>query len=716
MIVLKRLHVGMSFFSNFESDNIAKQTLGSSLCDGRQPNPAGGLHNGDNSCQANESDEVSLSSMETSLQGAGEQEKSVIEVAVQGQEVFEAAVQGHDEIGASMQEQDEFGAALQGQDEIEAAMQEQDEVGAAVQDEIGASLQEQDEVGTAVQGKDEIGVAMQAQEGIQEISINDSLIDWYNRYNVPLIALRDLLHILKPYHASLPADPRTLLHTRSYEIEQNGLGHFVYFGLIENLQKNINFDLTGIDVLKLDVNIDGVPIFKSRNTSFWPILCTCSNSVEYSPNSILPFIVAIFYGEGKPEITNYLEKFCSELKYLHQDGITIGTKHLKVELRCIIADAPAKAYLKQIKTHGGYFACDRCYVKGVYKHKAMSYGDLKAELRNDETFRNKDQPEHHVGSSPFESLTIDMVHCFAIDYMHLINLGIVRKLLSLYLNKIPYKMSSAQKNEANERIQILKKIFPSDFNRKPRSLNDLDRFKASEFRTIIMYTGAVIFKNLLNENMYQNFLTLMFLVRILCDEQLIHDQEMLNYARELCILFVRQFKRIYKGLNVTYNIHSLIHIVDDVQRFGVLDSFSAFPFENCLGNIKRRIRSSNRPLAQISRRISEGYSFHKKNDITKEKGIIVKGHKIVPQDKKNSYVRLQNNKIASVEETIADDHFKVKIFQGSKSAFRFPCDSAFLNIFSVREASETSVILKNEIIQKCILIPCKKRFIAMPLL
>lgn len=39
-----------------------------------------------------------------------------------------------------------------------------------------------------------------------------------------------------------------------------------------------------------------------------------------------------------------------------------------------------------------------------------------------------------------------------------------------------------------------------------------------------------------------------------------------------------------------YNIHSLIHLPDDVRNFGKpLDDISAFDFENLLGKIKRSL-------------------------------------------------------------------------------------------------------------------------------
>ena len=60
---------------------------------------------------------------------------------------------------------------------------------------------------------------------------------------------------------------------------------------------------------------------------------------------------------------------------------------------------------------------------------------------------------------------------------------------------------------------------------------------------------------------------------------------------------------------LVYNVHSLIHLVDDVRRFGCLDSFSAFKFESLLGQLKKLVRKPNQPLPQIVKRIKEGSNF-----------------------------------------------------------------------------------------------------------
>jgi len=66
---------------------------------------------------------------------------------------------------------------------------------------------------------------------------------------------------------------------------------------------------------------------------------------------------------------------------------------------------------------------------------------------------------------------------------------------------------------------------------------------------------------------------------------------------------------IYGSTFAVYNVHALVHLAADVQRFGHLDKFSAFPFENELGCLKRMLRKASNPLSQIIRLISEKRRF-----------------------------------------------------------------------------------------------------------
>jgi len=182
--------------------------------------------------------------------------------------------------------------------------------------------------------------------------------------------------------------------------------------------------------------------------------------------------------------------------------------------------------------------------------------------------------------------------------MHLICLGVVKKLILLWV-KGPrtIKLSQQLLNQISEALLNLQSSIPNDFVRCPRSLKDVKLWKGTEFRQFLLYTGPVVLKNILREDMYVNFITLHIAVTILASPVLSKDNN--NMFIEY---FSKCFKKIYGVKFMSHNLHALLHICSDIQKYGPLDEFSVFRFENYTSNIKKMIRKNEKPLQQLSRR------------------------------------------------------------------------------------------------------------------
>ena len=111
-------------------------------------------------------------------------------------------------------------------------------------------------------------------------------------------------------------------------------------------------------------------------------------------------------------------------------------------------------------------------------------------------------------------------------------------------------------------------------------------------------------KSVLNSTLYEYFLSFTVAISILsCDGLYL---EMINYSRDLLKWYVNNSSRLYGPPFQIYNVHSLIHLPDDVSYFkDNLCNISVFRFENHLKTLKSMIRNSNSPLAQIVKRVSE---------------------------------------------------------------------------------------------------------------
>lgn len=190
--------------------------------------------------------------------------------------------------------------------------------------------------------------------------------------------------------------------------------------------------------------------------------------------------------------------------------------------------------------------------------------------------------------------------------MHLVCLGVVRRLLDLWMGSagpLCCRISAGQCSVISEKLISLKAFIPAEFARKPRALKERLRWKATELRQFLLYTGPVVLKGVLAEEVYKNFMLLSVAIHILASPSLC--LVMNDFARALLCSFVDHFSQLYGAQFVVYNIHGLVHLSEDVKVHGHLDLISGFPFENYLYKLKKMVRKPHSPLSQIIRRVSE---------------------------------------------------------------------------------------------------------------
>lgn len=124
-----------------------------------------------------------------------------------------------------------------------------------------------------------------------------------------------------------------------------------------------------------------------------------------------------------------------EYKQLSTSGFTYKNTVYYVKIKAIICDSPARSFITCTKGHNGYFGCSKCIVEGDYENHRMLFLHRDSSLRTDESFRLRKNLEHHTGISPFEKILLPMVTTFPLDYMHLVCLGQMKKLLMLWLRE-----------------------------------------------------------------------------------------------------------------------------------------------------------------------------------------------------------------------------------------------------------------------------------------
>jgi len=103
------------------------------------------------------------------------------------------------------------------------------------------------------------------------------------KHNVPHNTVNDMLRILKKHgHFELPNDVRVLMATprnASVNIKSVADGQYVHFGIFSGLEQCIKTYTKFIksNNIKLNINVDGLPICKSSGSQFWPIMASIEN-------------------------------------------------------------------------------------------------------------------------------------------------------------------------------------------------------------------------------------------------------------------------------------------------------------------------------------------------------------------------------------------------------------------------------------------------------
>lgn len=243
---------------------------------------------------------------------------------------------------------------------------------------------------------------------------------------------------------------------------------------------------------------------------------------------------------------------------------------------------------------------------------------------------------HHKVDSPLIKLPIDMIVDFPIgDALHLLDLGIMKKCLVGWRDgKFGNYKTKWSTREINDLTQMLAECkLPRELHRKVRGLDTLGHWKGLEFRSFLYYLSIVVLKPVLAPDVYAHFLIFFCAITICsCEEY----SKFLDLAQTMLNYFITKFGDIYGIDYITSNVHNLKHLVADVKKFGILSQFSAYPFESKLYQIKNMVRSGNKPLSQVAKRMGELNQIENRTINTSKNKPILK--KLIPDT--NVYERI----------------------------------------------------------------------------
>lgn len=127
-----------------------------------------------------------------------------------------------------------------------------------------------------------------------------------------------------------------------------------------------------------------------------------------------------------------------------------------MQIEALICDTPAKAFVLCVKGHSGYSSCTKCTTEGEYVGNRICFPQIDAPIRSDNDFIQKIDDIYHKPDITCSLLKIPHfkpVTNVPMDYMHLVCLGIMRKLMYLWLNgELYYRLQHRAIEEISTRL------------------------------------------------------------------------------------------------------------------------------------------------------------------------------------------------------------------------------------------------------------------------
>lgn len=379
-------------------------------------------------------------------------------------------------------------------------------------------------------------------------------------------------------------------------------------------EKNDNNDCK---YLTIQWNTDGIQVFNSSKMSVWPIQVMV-NELPYHEQRENIILVGLWFSPTKPDMNTFLLPFVQELCKLHNEGVDIqlpdhnSPTNFKIYTLISSVDSVARPMIQKIKQFNGKFGCSYCLNDGVIRD--VGRGSCRVYLGDIGPNRTLEQHINDcncINQSAIDNIngvkgtsvvllldTFHIIDSLVPDYMHCVLLGVVKTFVEAWFDSSSSEHEwylGRHVKEFDYRLMNIKP--PSEITRTPRSINDRKQYKASEWRTFLLYYSSVCLKGLLHQSYYQHWTLLISAIYGLLKDNCTTEE--INYSENCLKRFVFVIPDLYGENFMKFNVHLLLHLSSHVRRWGSLWAWSTFPYEHYNGVIGNFFRGTQCVPQQI---------------------------------------------------------------------------------------------------------------------
>lgn len=383
----------------------------------------------------------------------------------------------------------------------------------------------------------------------------------------------------------------------------------IYKNLVDNEKINIS----------LIVNYDDASIHKSATLNMCPILFGIAElPIEKSFKRSNIFMAGVWFGPQKPDVDVFWKKCFFDEFEIVRNGLSVEMNghiyRINVNLLYINMDQLAKAKSLNHILFSGFYGCTKCehpaesvivaerndkkIYKRIYPYFKYENPGKKVEYEKYAQIAEETGADFKgLKGKTILSKYLSLPDQVPVDVLHCVYEGVAKKILSLP----PFSTKSVIRESSNIYNNIKMPFF---FHRRPRNLNNIAKWKGSEFKWFVLYF-APIFQGVIDRENLALVLVLSTFMRIGTDPNI--KESDIEKADLLSETFCQMFESIHGKENCTMNIHLFSHLTEQIKLYGALTNTSVFIFEDFLGYLKSLCHGTH----SFSEQVVKNYLYEK---------------------------------------------------------------------------------------------------------
>jgi len=373
-------------------------------------------------------------------------------------------------------------------------------------------------------------------------------------------------------------------------------------------------------------NTDGVPMGKSCGKTIWPIYITI-NELPPKERRKHVLLAGLYIGEKDPNQNVFLQPFVEQANKLslqgfhwNHNGKNVISKAIPL---CAIVDSVARFQMLNMSGINSYYACTFCYQKAERTIKGQRFPPCiqKAPKRTTESTRKNIEEMYKKRNSTIKYVKgvkgptallqlkfFNLIDGFVPEYMHCVLLGVIRLHTELLFDSRYKKFWKTGDNDEIATKHIISAIDErftnicalTSITRSVRSLTQISIWKASEWRSWLIFYCVPCLTGLLKKKYLKHLAMLSKAINILLQES-IKKMDVIE-AHKLLLSYVFLFNKYFGVTSMVLNIHLLTHITQSVLNWGPLWTHNAFVYEGQNRHLLQLLRSPNQVVKQIARK------------------------------------------------------------------------------------------------------------------